>query len=241
MAGLYAKARPDYAPACIEWLYGGVGMKPGCVIADVGSGTGIFAKALLARGSTVYAVEPNADMRHAAEQSLSGFPNFYSVNGTAEQTTLAAHSVDFITAAQAFHWFDAPGFKAECRRIIKAGGKAVLVWNARIGASELVKENAAVCEKYCPAFNGFSGGLEHIEAAIGRFFDNRFEKKRFTNDLLFDKPKFINRSLSASYAPKKTDSGYAGFVSELEQLFDRYAVDGMLTMPNETIAYLGGF
>jgi len=241
MADLYAKARPDYAPAFIDWLFSDAGMKAGTVVADIGSGTGIFAKALLSRGSTVYCVEPNADMRHVAEQTLSGFPNFYSVNGTAENTTLAAHCAGFITVAQAFHWFDAVRFKAECARIIKPGGKTVLVWNSRVGTSELVKENAAICEKYCASFKGFSGGLEHMEAVIGRFFDNRFETKRFANDLLFDKTKFVERSLSASYAPKKTDSGYTGYISELEELFERYAVEGMLTMPNETIAYLGGF
>lgn len=239
MAGLYAKARPGYAAACMDWLFGGAGLKPGCEAADIGSGTGIFSKALLEKGCTVYAVEPNADMRGEAQRALSSYPNFRSVNGTAEHTALAAQSVDFITVAQAFHWFEPGGFKAECRRIIRPGGKAVLLWNARVTASEQVKENAAVCKKYCPAFKGFSGGLEHIEDDIGRFFDNGFEVKRFANNLLFDKTKFIERSLSASYAPKKTDSGYAAYVAELEELFDRYAVAGLLTMPNETVAYLG--
>jgi len=239
MAGLYAKARPDYASACIDWLYGKAGMKPGCVVADIGSGTGIFAKALLEKGSTVYAVEPNADMRREAERFLSGYPNFHSVGGTAENTTLKSNSVDFITAAQAFHWFDAVGFKTECRRIIKSGGKAVLIWNARVASSEQVKENAVICKKHCPAFKGFSGRLDQIQADIGRFFDIGFEVKRFTNDLLFDKTKFVERNLSASYSPKKTDSGYAAYITELEELFDRYADAGILTMPNETVAYLG--
>lgn len=239
MAAVYAKARPAYAPAFIDWLYSEAGMKTGSVVADIGSGTGIFSKALLEKGSIVYGVEPNADMRKTAESALRRFPNFYSVDGTAENTTLAAKSVDYITVAQAFHWFDAERFKAECKRIIKPGGKAVLVWNSRVNGSELVKENAAICKKYCPAFKGFSGGLDHIEADISRFFDNCFEIKRFANELLFDKTKFIERSLSASYSLKETDSGYKNYIAALEELFNHSAVENILTMPNETVGYVG--
>lgn len=238
-AAVYAKARPDYAPAFIDWLYSDAGMKTDSVIADIGSGTGIFAKAMLEKGSTVYGVEPNADMRKTAESSLSVFKNFHSVNGTAETTTLAANSVGFITVAQAFHWFDADSFKSECKRILKPGGKAILVWNSRVSTSELVKENAVICKKYCPNFKGFSGGLEHIEADINRFFDNCFERKRFANDLLFDKTKFIERSLSASYSLKETDTEYKGYISALEALFIKYANDCILTMPNETVTFIG--
>lgn len=239
MAAVYAKARPAYAPAFIDWLYSDAGMKTDSVIADIGAGTGIFSKALLKKGSTVYSVEPNMDMRAVSENALCGFPNFHSVNGTAENTTLAASSVDFITAAQAFHWFDTMAFKVECRRILKPDGKVVLVWNTRVAKSALVKENAAVCKKYCPDFKGFSGGLEHMEMDIDRFFGNCFETKRFANDLLFDKTKFIERSLSASYSLKKTDIAYKSYLADLDELFERYAVAGVLTLPNETAAYIG--
>ncbi len=239
IAAVYAKARPDYAPVFIDWLYGDAGMKTDSVVADIGSGTGIFSKALLEKGSTVYGVEPNVDMRATAENTLCGFPNFHSVNGTAENTTLEANSVDFITVAQAFHWFDVDSFKAECRRIIKPNGKVVLVWNSRVSTSKLVKENALICKKYCPNFKGFSGGLEQIDADISKFFDNRFELKRFENDLLFEKAKFIERSLSASYSLKETDSDYKSYIFELEALFNKYAVGNILTVPNETVGYIG--
>lgn len=212
-------------------------MKPVSVIADIGSGTGIISKALLEKGSTVYGVEPNADMRKIAEGTLSGFPNFRSVDSTAENTTLEANSVDFITVAQAFHWFDADSFKSECKRILKPGGKAVLVWNSRDNTSELVQENAAICKKHCPDFKGFSGGLDHIEADIVRFFDNCFEVKRFANDLLFEKTKFIERSLSASNSLKETDRGYKSYIAELDELFDKYAIEKILKLPNETVTY----
>lgn len=238
-AAVYAKARPSYAPEFIDWLYGDVGMTPASVVADIGSGTGIFSKAMLEKGNTVYGVEPNKDMRRTAESTLPVFSNFHSIDGTAKNTTLEANSVDFITVAQAFHWFDADSFKVECKRILKPSGKVILVWNSRVSESNLVKENAVICKKYCPNFKGFSGGLEHIDGSINKFFDNGFEVKRFKNDLQVDKAKFIERSLSASYALNETDSDYKSYIFELKKLFNKYAVENILTMPNETVGYIG--
>ena len=76
-------------------------------------------------------VEPNAEMRRAGKEYLAEFPKFTSVEGTAEATTLEAQSLDFVTAAQAAHWFDRDRSLAEFRRILKPGGYLVLLWNDR--------------------------------------------------------------------------------------------------------------
>ena len=144
IAAVYAKARPDYAPAFIDWLYSDAGMKTDSVVADIGSGTGIFSKALLERGGTVYGVEPNADMRITTENTLCGFPNFHSVDGTAENTTLAANSVDFITVAQAFHWFDFVKTRVEFKRILKDQGRVFLVWNKRLADTEFMRRYESI-------------------------------------------------------------------------------------------------
>lgn len=238
-AAVYAKARPNYAMEFIEYLYNDVGMNSTSVIADIGSGTGILSKALLEKGSVVYCVEPNNDMRETAENNLSNFSNFHSVIGTAENTTLGAGSIGFVVVAQAFHWFDVENFRVECQRILKPNGKVILVWNSRVSTSELVKENALICKKYCPNFVGFSGGDEHKEDNIARFFNDNFEVRRFSNDLQFDKTKFVERCLSASYSLRETDNDYKSYISELEALFEKYSVNGVLTMPNETTAYIG--
>ena len=98
-----------------------------CVIADIGSGTGIFSRQLLHNGYNVYAVEPNADMRKKAEEMLSEYQGFVSVDGMDSNTNLPDKSMDHVTAAQAFHWFDADAFKKECRRILKPDGKIIIV------------------------------------------------------------------------------------------------------------------
>ncbi len=81
-AAVYAKARPNYAAEFIDYLYNDAGMNSTSIIADIGSGTGILSNALLEKGSTVYCVEPNNDMRKTAENNLSDFTNFHSVRGT---------------------------------------------------------------------------------------------------------------------------------------------------------------
>lgn len=127
----YVKYRPSYPQAVLEHLAAHCQLTSQFVIADIGSGTGIFSKLLLERGCTVHGVEPNGGMRLAAEELLQAFPKFYSVAAPAETTTLPNNSVDFVTAAQAFHWFDLPQFKQECQRILKPGGHLVVLWNDR--------------------------------------------------------------------------------------------------------------
>ncbi len=109
-----------------------LGLRKGRRVADIGSGTGIFTELLLLKGCFVTGVEPNAPMRQAAEQKLGGYDRFYSLEGSAEQTGLADHSIDLITVAQAFHWMDPAPTKKEFNRILKPGGRIALIWNLRL-------------------------------------------------------------------------------------------------------------
>lgn len=91
----YVKYRPGYPKEFIDFLYARKGFSEDSVIADVGSGTGILTTLLLEKGGTVIGVEPNKEMRKAAETLLKEFPKFVSKDGTAEDTRLEAASVDF--------------------------------------------------------------------------------------------------------------------------------------------------
>jgi SAM-dependent methyltransferase len=128
----YVKYRPGYPSEIVDLLKSDCGLTESSVIADLGSGTGILSELFLRNGNTVFGVEPNEPMRSAGEQLLEGYDNFESVNGNAEATTLPAQSVDFVTAAQAFHWFDPAAAKHEFIRVLKPGGWVVLVWNERL-------------------------------------------------------------------------------------------------------------
>jgi trans-aconitate methyltransferase len=84
----YKKFRPSYPQDVLEPLKK-VGLTSASIVADVGSGTGIFTQILLSCGAKVFGVEPNKAMRDSAEEKLSGEQNFVSVDGSAENTTLA--------------------------------------------------------------------------------------------------------------------------------------------------------
>ena len=120
----YVRYRPGYPVEVIELLRAECGLRPDHVVADVASGTGIFTRLLLENGNRVFAVEPNAEMRAMGAQVLAGYEKCMMVAGTAEETTLGTASVDFVTAAQAAHWFDLKRTRAEFKRILLRGGGA---------------------------------------------------------------------------------------------------------------------
>ena len=84
----YVKYRPNYPEQIIEILTEKIGLNHNFIIADVGSGTGISSEIFITSGNKVFAVEPNKEMREAAELRYVNDSNFISVNGTAEQTNL---------------------------------------------------------------------------------------------------------------------------------------------------------
>ena len=235
----YAQFRPSYPQTFLDYLYSKLLFDENAIIADIGAGTGILTRQLLERGSKVFAVEPNTDMRVAAEKELSSFANFVSINGTAEDTTLADDSTNFITVAQAFHWFDEESFKVECKRILKQDGMVVLVWNTRDETSPLVRDNNIINQKYCCNFKGFSGGMKSGEGDFSSFFKGDYETMSFANNLAFDEASFIGRSLSASYTLKEEDERYHEYIEELKALFKKYSINGRLIMPNMTKSYAG--
>lgn len=126
-AEAYAKYRPGYPDELYGLLQRDAGLKTGSPVADLGSGTGLLTKLFLDHGHRVYAVEPNAEMRRAAETQFAGEPNFVNVSGRAEATTLPAQCVDLVAAGQAFHWFDPVAARLEIRRILRPGGQVALI------------------------------------------------------------------------------------------------------------------
>ena len=236
--GDYVAARPAYAQDMLAWLaQKGVGV--GARVADIGAGTGKFTAQLLGLGATVWAVEPNADMRAKAEAVLSGNPRCTLVAATAESTTLADGSVDFVTAAQAFHWFDAAAFARECARILTPQGRVCLVWNNRVADAPIHRETAELSRAFCPTFVGFSNGQSEETLKTVAWFAEGFELCRFANDLTYDREGFVRRQLSSSYAPLPDTPAYAAYAAVMGELFDRYAQNGVLVAPNETVAWFG--
>lgn len=234
---IYAKARPKYAEKLFDYLTTALPLGKDCTVADIGSGTGIFTGQLLGHGVLVYAVEPNDDMREKAEEKLSAQDSFISVKGTADNTSLPDSSVDYVTAAQAFHWFDSDAFKKECQRIVKPGGKIIIIYNSRDTEAPCTQELAKLRGKYNPEFHGFSNGISD-EACRG-FFGNECDVFKCENNIVYDRQGYIERVLSSSYSLNENDEKYPDYISDINSLFDRFESNGTITVPNFTIAYIG--
>ena len=239
-AGVYDKYRPSYPKEFVDYLMERSGVVPGDCVADVGCGTGIFSRVLLERGLRVYGVEPNADMRAAAERALGERADFVAVDAPAERMGLADGSVALVTAAQAFHWFEVEAFAAECRRVLRKGGVVALVWNSRVSESDQVRETGDALKRLCPTFDGFSGRKAGETERLERFFrEGRWERREFFSDLSYDREGFLGRLLSASYAPLPNEASYEMFCREMNGLFDAYAVGDRILVPNRTESFVG--
>ena len=236
-AAIYAGARPRYAAELLRYLKNDLQIPSASIFADIGSGTGIFAEQLLECGYKVFAVEPNDDMRKKAEEKLSGNKNFVSVNGSDGAMGLPDSSVDFITAAQAFHWFDPQAFRRECRRIQRPGGKVLIVYNFRVKNAPCTEALAALRRKYCPEFHGFSNGIN--EENCTRFFAGKCDIFRADNTQSYDRQGYLARVLSSSYSLPRLDVRYEAYCSEIHAIFDRFSEDGKIAVPTETVAWIG--
>jgi SAM-dependent methyltransferase len=198
----YVKYRPGYPPAVLEYLASACDLSPQSVIADVGAGTGIFTKLLLAEGYTVFAVEPNRPMLAAAVGQLGDNGKFTAVEGTAEATTLADNSVDLIVCAQAFHWFNNKNTQAEFRRILKPGCKAALIWNNRITSADgflIAYDNLLKSESV--DYNKVNHQNINDIDFKAFFKDGKYTLTKYPNQQVFDEEGLIGRALSSSYVP----------------------------------------
>src|SRR5262249_21339618 len=133
LADTYARHRPTYPDAALDYILSHCGLRPGSLLIDVGSGTGISSRLFTARGLRVIGIEPNAEMRVRAdaEPDVPGSPRPEYPDGRAEATGLSDVYCDCVLAAQAFHWFEADVTLPEFRRIVRPGGWVVLLWNER--------------------------------------------------------------------------------------------------------------
>ena len=236
----YVRARPSYPTELIALLREELGLGPGCTVADVGSGTGILTSLLLGTGSRVIGVEPNDAMREAAEALLGKHPEFQSLAGTAEDTGLPGDSVDVVTAAQAFHWFDVEKTSREFRRILRREGAVALIWNLR------QPEDTPFLEAYENFLEEWGRDYADVraswkaEASVARFFGQEEHLlRRFPNEQVLDCEALEARFLSSSYAPPRDDAKGPAALAALQRLFHDHAVDGTVRMTYDTRVYYG--
>jgi SAM-dependent methyltransferase len=235
----YVRYRPGYPAEVVRVLSSECGLQPKHVVADIASGTGIWTRMLLENGNAVFGVEPNPDMRRAGERLLSDFPSFTSVAGTAEATTLPDAGVDFVTAAQAAHWFDRVAARREFERILKPGGWLVLLWNERLTDSTPFLR---AYEQLLLTYGTDYGEVRHERTtdAVNEFFDPvPYEERTFPMRQEFDYEGLEGRLLSSSYAPGPRHLKHEAMLRDLRRIFDVHADGGRVSFEYKTRVYFG--
>jgi ubiquinone/menaquinone biosynthesis C-methylase UbiE len=236
----YAKYRPSYPAEMVRFLETLVA--PPATVADIGSGTGILTGQLLKSGYRLIAIEPNEPMRREAERVLSGHPDFRSVCGAAEATTLPDRSVDLITCAQAFHWFDRPKAKLEFSRILKANCLAALIWNERQEeASAVSREYDNILVEMVPDYQNVTHRQTGLEEFRAFFAPGEVQLRTFPNLQSLDREGFLGRLLSSSYVPNRGQPGHAEIVAAVGKLFEAHNIGGKIRFDYETKVYVGRF
>jgi SAM-dependent methyltransferase len=236
----YVKYRPGYPPAVVQFLEAECGLGPDSVVADVGSGTGLLSGLFLRHGNRVYGVEPNREMREAGERLLAACPNFVSVEGRAEETTLADASVDFVAAGQAFHWFDPPRARREFARILRPGGWVVIVWNdRRTTGTPFLEDYERLLMEYGTDYGEVSARYAEESSLAALFGPSAPLRKTFDNEQVFDFDGLRGRLASSSYAPQPGHPHHEPMTAELEALFRRHERAGRVVFAYDTKVFYG--
>lgn len=236
----YVASRPDYPQALFDALARECALPAQAQIADVGAGTGLLTQGLLARGWAVCAVEPNAGMRGACDAQLGGLPGYRSVEGAAEAIPLPDASLDLITAAHAFHWFEPEAARAEMRRVLKPGGQVALIWNDRQREQPL---HRALDEEVFTPFGGERRGalMAHEDRGqVGIFFGSTAPRQwSWPHQHALDAAGLRSLVFSRSYMPKPdSEAGYAA-AAAVDALFQRFASGGQVLLPYTTVLMMG--
>jgi len=236
----YVRYRPGYPQELLPLLQGWCGLRPGHSIADIGSGTGLLSRIFLEFGNQVYGVEPNSEMRAAGEAFLRSYPKFTSVAGSAEATTLPSDSVDFVTAGQAFHWFQLSAAREEFHRILKAHGRVIIIWNERlIDDTAFLREYEALLLRFGTDYSKVSESYPRAEQMLEFFHPNEFTSHALPNFQEFDFEGLTGRLRSSSYAPAPGHPQFEPMMQELRRIFDAYHQNGVVRMEYRTRVYAG--
>jgi len=239
----YVRYRPGYPADVIDVLARETGLTPQSEIADIGSGTGISSELFLRNGNTVFGVEPNTEMREAADRLLAAYPCFHSVPARAEATTLCDASVDYVTAGQAFHWFDPLLARTEFARILRHRGWVVLLWNARrLDSTPFLRAYDAMLERYGTDYRQVRHqnlDVERLRALFDGELGHAFQLRKLYNEQRFDFEGLRGRLLSSSYTPTASHPGYLPMLRELKRIFDEHAQGGSVAIEYDTEIYFG--
>jgi SAM-dependent methyltransferase len=183
-------------------------------VLDLAAGTGKLTRQLAALGARVVAVEPLDEMRAHLESAV---PGVRALAGRAEAIPLEERSVDAVTVAQAFHWFDAPLALVEIHRVLRPAGALALVWNGRDPGDEL---QAAVDAEIRP--HRRRAGLDRVLDPQGELERSglfaRPDERRFPHVQAIARERYVDRVASTSVVAALPDRERAALLERVRAL-----------------------
>lgn len=233
----YLASRPDYAPSLFDTLQSACALTANSVIADIGAGTGLLTHDLLRKGWQTTAIEPSKEMREAADSLLNAYPHYRSLDGCAESIPLADQSVDLITAAQAFHWFDIQRAKQECLRVLKPKGKVALIWNDRVLDDPLHIELDRIFAKFGGARRAALVAHES-QRDTREFFGSNPEIFSFPHQHSMTESGLIKLVFSRSYMPALNTEEGENAAQAVCDLFKQLSINKVIDVRYQTVAYI---
>lgn len=225
VAEAYERGRPAFPTVVVDHLIGALHLGPGRRVADVAAGTGKLTRDLLRSGAEVVAVEPSAGMRRVFASQV---PSVTILDGTAEHLPLEDASVDAVTVAQAFHWFDASQALAEMDRVLRPGGRVALVWNVRDPADLLETECTEIVDRHRDTAPGRR--TLDLDGALATSAFRPVDRQVLDWSVDVDEATFLDRFLSISFIASLDQRTRRGVQHELRVVFGDHAVDGYVSM-----------
>jgi ubiquinone/menaquinone biosynthesis C-methylase UbiE len=192
-AEAYERARPTYPADALDWVAETVPLEPGDAVVDVGAGTGKLTRLLVERGYDVVAVEPIDGMRAVLAERV---PQARVVAGTAEAIPVPDGSARAVTAAQAFHWFDAERAEPEIARVLEPNGSLVIVWNVRDKEDPLQARLEELMSRYRGDYPNKNPRPDKWAADHPLFVP---EYRAFRHEHVLDTETFVERVASVSW------------------------------------------